>query len=235
MSTSKKEAAEIAKAEAEARAADAIAKLHAINAEKVAQEARWAGLQADTQALIYADAARQDAEAAASNERNHVYHFLSDVNTGSAVRCIQKLTTWSRIDPGCDIEIVFTSPGGSIIDGFALFDHIQTIRRAGHRVTTSALGMAASMAGVLLQAGDHRVMSRESWLLIHEASFGAGGSFGDVEDTVEWVRRMQDRILDIFAERSTMTKRQLKAKWTRRDWWISADEALAAGFIDEVR
>jgi ATP-dependent protease ClpP protease subunit len=95
--------------------------------------------------------------------------------------------------------------------------------------------MAASMAGILLQAGHQRIMGRESWLMIHEASFSASGKTGDVEDTVEWVKAMQERILNIFATRSKMTKSALKRKWTRKNWWISSDEALKLGFVDEIR
>jgi len=71
----------------------------------------------------------------------------------------------------------------------ALYDYVRGLRRQGHHVTTSSLGYAASMAGILLQVGDKRIMGAESWLLIHEGSFGAVGSVGQVEDTVEWSRR----------------------------------------------
>jgi ATP-dependent protease ClpP protease subunit len=91
------------------------------------------------------------------------------------------------------------------------------------------------MAGILLQAGDVRIMGKESWLLIHQVSFGASGSFGEVEDTTKWVDRIQDRVLDIFASRSKMSKAQIKRKWNRTDWWISSDEALKLGFVDETR
>jgi ATP-dependent protease ClpP protease subunit len=95
--------------------------------------------------------------------------------------------------------------------------------------------MAASMAGILLQAGDTRVMAKESWLMIHEASFGASGKIGDVEDTVEWVKMVQERILSIFSERSGLTKAFLKKNWQRKNWWISSDYALKLNLIDEVR
>lgn len=169
------------------------------------------------------------------NRWNHVYLFDQPVRPDSAKACMDQLTVWERTEPGCALEIRFLSPGGSIIDGMALYDYIQRLRRAGHKVTTVAYGMAASMAGILLQAGDVRIMTKESWLLIHEASFVAGGSMGNVEDTVEWVKKIQQRILAIFAERSHLTKRQVEARWKRKDWWLSSDEALALGLVDEVR
>lgn len=233
------EAATLAKLEAEARAA----MLHAeAEAEKHRAEGRKAAAEAEEVELRLTKA-RHDAdreeekrrEELAAHKYHHVYLFKGAVDSQSAAKCMDQLTAWMRNDPGCDIEIVFNSPGGSVVDGMALWDHIQFVRSAGHRVTTSTVGMAASMAGILLQAGDQRVMGRESWLLIHEASFGASGSFGDVEDTVEWVRKVQDRILSIFAARSNMSKSAIKRKWHRKDWWISSDEALKLGFVDAVR
>jgi ATP-dependent protease ClpP protease subunit len=148
---------------------------------------------------------------------------------------INRLTEWDRLYPKEPIQIVFTSGGGSVVDGMALFDFILGLRKAGHRVTTSTLGMAASMAGILLQAGDVRTMGKEAWLMIHEASFRTEGKIGEVEDTVEWIKKVQERVLDIFASRSIMPRAEIKEKWLRRDWWIDSDSALQHGFVDSIR
>jgi len=171
----------------------------------------------------------------ADNVHHRIYLFSGAVAESSVKSCIRQLTEWHRLFPGESMELVFTSPGGSIIDGLALYDYIQSLRRAGHHITTSTLGMAASMAGILLQAGDIRVMSPEAWLLIHEAAFGTSGKIGEVEDTVTWVKKIQERILTIFVSRSHMTRAQIKNKWLRKDWWIDSDEALKLGLIDEIR
>ena len=67
-----------------------------------------------------------------SDEENHLYRFSKEVGSNSVTSCMSKLTQWHRQDPECDIEIVFSSPGGSIIDGFELFDfclqaHLKTL------------------------------------------------------------------------------------------------------------
>ena len=179
------------------------------------------------------------------NKYFHFYSFNDQVSGTSVKSCIDQLTKWMRLEPGCDIEIQFNSPGGEVIAGLALFDFIQTVRSAGHHVTTSTIGYAASMAGVLLQAGDHRVMGAESWLMLHEASFGSQGKTSEVEDRVEWIKRVQDRFLNIFADRcknaptatatKRLTKAQIKKRWERTDFWVSSDEALEFGLIDEIR
>ena len=133
------------------------------------------------------------------------------------------------------MEIVFSSPGGSIIDGFELFDFIQDLRTSGHKIITGSLGMAASMAGILLQAGDHRWIGHQCWLMIHRAAFGAIGKTYEIEDEVKLVKRIEGRIVDIFTKRSKLTRLKIKRNWDRKDWWIDADECLTMGLVDEIR
>ena len=133
------------------------------------------------------------------------------------------------------MEIIFSSPGGSIIDGFELFDHIQQLRNEGHHITTGTLGYAASMAGILLQAGDTRWVGQQAWLMIHRAAFGAYGKTFEIEDEVKFIKRIEERILDIFTSRSKLTTNKIKRNWDRKDWWISADESIDLGLVDEVR
>lgn len=214
--------------------AEAAAENHRAEAELHRANTRSADLYNEREAIITAKAKRSEAEELAANKFHHVYNFGSVVNDSSVNGCIDQLTKWTRIDGAVDIEIVFNSPGGSIIDGFALFDYIQMLRRKGHHITTTTLGMAASMAGVLLQAGDVRRMGAEAVILIHEASFGAMGKTGEVEDTMELVKKLQKRIVKIFASRSKMSVREIERRWKRKDWWITSDEALKLGLVDEV-
>jgi ATP-dependent Clp protease protease subunit len=150
--------------------------------------------------------------------------------------CIQTLTKWSRYDPECAITIVFTSPGGEVVAGMALFDFLNELRGKGHFLTGITRGYAASMAGILMQAFDRRIIGAQSWVLIHEISGGIMGDFGEMEDRLEWVRRVQDRILDVFAERSNgkKTRKDFAKAWSRKDFWLSADDCIAWGVCDEI-
>lgn len=227
---------EDAKAAAEAKAADALARKHDAEAILFEAEARKAVAEAEGAELQYEAARDTWAEMHATDEYHRVYRFGESVSSGSVAKCMQTLARWVRLSDGpIDIELIFNSPGGSAVDGMALWDFLKSLQRDGHRITTVCRGMAASMAGILLQAGDVRVMGAESYLLIHEVSFGAGGKIGEVEDTTEFVNKMMDRIVAIFAQRSNMTARQIKARWKRKDWWMDSTEALALGFCDEVR
>lgn len=221
--------------------------VHEANAEKAqaeAEQARAAARLADLQAQqvrieldesdmrLTREYYKRDKELA-GDEYHHVYRFLGDVGSASVKACIEQLQMWDRLDPKCDITIVFHSPGGDVVAGMALWDFLTEIKER-HHLTTVARGYAASMAGILLQAGHVRQMGKEAWLLIHEASFGVMGSMGEVEDRVDWVRKVQGRILDIFTERSKLSRLQIRKRWARRDWWISSDEALKWGFVDEI-
>lgn len=206
----------------------------AAETRKALAEAQAAEADAEQAAMRLRKAEEDERARLADDDHNRLYRFSGAVSEGSVKACVSKLVQWHRLDPDCGISIVLDSPGGSIIDGFHLFDTILWLREKGHKVTTIGQGMAASMAGVLLQAGDHRVMTRQATLLIHEASFAALGSFGQVEDQVKFVEKLQDRILTIFADRSNLSKAQIRNRWKRRNWWMLADEALKLGFVDAV-
>lgn len=178
---------------------------------------------------------RTDRTFAADAHEHHRYTLWGVVNAVTCATAISHLDQWSREAPGCDITLVINSPGGNVIDGLALYDYLQQLRHDGHKLTTVTVGMAASMGGVLLQAGDVRVASRNSVILIHEVATGASGKMTDLEDEIEFTKRLQSKLVEILAERSTMTKRQIETRWKRRDWWLDAEDALAKGFVDEIR
>jgi len=163
-----------------------------------------------------------------------VYTFYDAVNGESVKTALAELGKWHRRFPGRPLTIILNSPGGSVIAGLALFDYIRHLRAGGHYVTVVALGYAASMGGILLQAGDRRVVGREAMLLIHEVSSGTQGKVSDMEDDVRYTGRLWDKLAKILSERSHLTHRQIKARAKRVDWWLDASEAVKLGFADEI-
>lgn len=229
-----------AKADAErarARQADA-------EAEKALAEARESELRSEEQQLNLEQKRietsvfnRLHKKELASDENHRVYRFGDAVSSASVKSCQRQLMTWHRVDPGCDIEIVFNSPGGSVIDGVALYDTIRQLSRQGHKITTGSLGYAASMAGILLQAGDHRWIGAESILMIHEISAGATGKIGEIKDSVKFYDMLSERVVNIFVNRcgGKTTREAFIEAWARQDWWLDSDASLAHGFVDEIR
>lgn len=245
-----KAAAEISRAEAEAQK-------FAAERDKALIEVTLFKQNAEAGRINLDQMVRQEKAALATDLFHQTYFFDQEVNDRSINACKERITYWSRTQPGCDIEIVFSSPGGSVFDGLVLYDFIQILKRPGvfadgtprpaHRITTGALGMAASMAGILLQAGNTRYIGKEAWLLIHEISSLAWGKSSAIEDEVEFLKRIQTRVINIFLDNQKkaidagtchvkpMTAAQFEKMWKRKDWWLDSDNAMKLGFVDEVR
>ncbi len=195
---------------------------------------RKAQAEADSAEIEAARDRRMEADTLASLNHSQIYHFFEPVTYGGVEDAINWIGMWSRRNPGSDIRIVFNSPGGSTFAGFALFDFLRDLSDKGHKVTTEVRGFAASMGSILLQAGDERVVGKNAHIMIHEVSAMGIGKASELEDTVELVKRMQDKALDIYTDRSTMTKNQISRKWKRKDWWLDAEEAVKLGFADRI-
>lgn len=176
----------------------------------------------------------------ADDLKNYTYPFYGNVDTASVSKCITQLNLWRRRfkdNPDKpEVTVILKSGGGSVVAGMALFDHITTMKREGWHFTTVARGMAASMAGILLQAGTTRLVGDQAYVLIHEIQSGAIGTMGEIEDEVEFLHMIQERILDIFAARAhgKITKATLRRKWRRRNWWLNANECVKLGIADDV-
>lgn len=228
--------------EAEAAKLRAEAEQLTAQAAKEREEQRRLTAAADSSEIDLLVKRRQLQINEADNDFHRIYRFGTSVDEKSAAACMSTCDVWRRIYPGEPITIIFTSPGGSVVAGMALWDYFHELRTSGTHLTTKAEGMAASMAGILLQAGDKRVMGKESYLLIHEVQAGMMGSYGELEDRMKWLEKVQQRILDIFAERAsaktgTEFKRMRKLfeqNWRRTDWWLDSTDALRLGLIDEV-
>lgn len=202
--------------------------------ELLQQQIRRESLEADLVQLRIKEEERLNAKVDASDDAVRNYFFLAPIAPSSVHKCISTLNHWSRRDPGEPITIVLDSPGGSVIDGLHLFDFLLEIKRRGHHLTIITRGYAASMGGIILQAADHRVLGRYAWMLIHEISSGAVGKASEMEDELKLVKRLQEQAIEILAERSTLTERQIVTRWKRKDWWLDSAEALKLGFCDVV-
>ena len=206
-------------------------------AEHAEAEAQIARAQAVAAEIGQRDLERKEQDYLAGNKFHKIYAFNDVVGGSSVGACISQLNIWSRTDPGCDIEVIFNSPGGAVIDGMALYDYFQSLRNKTppHKLTTVTFGMAASMAGILLQAGDVRVIGKESYVLIHEISTMAVGKIGELEDVVEFCKMIQKRVIGIFATRSNKPKSYFEKNWRRKDWWLTSEDCLKIGIVDEIR
>ena len=163
-----------------------------------------------------------------------VYTFFESVNERSVTECIETLSRWSRLAPKANITLILNTPGGLVKEGLALFDYLSILKLAGHYLTVVALGRAASMGSILLQAGDRRLISPNAFVLLHEVSAGTSGKVSEMEDSVEFTARLQDKLLTILASKSKLSVRQIKTRWKKTDYWLDAEETVAAGLADGI-
>lgn len=204
--------------------------------EKYLREAEYISAQTEHERIL-TDLARLDYERASKermrNDNNRVLDFTREVSRSYVEETIQTLHSWRRTssDP---IVIRLSSPGGSVIDGLALYDTIKSLSAEGIKITTVALGWAASMAAVLLQAGNERVVGNNAYILIHEVSSAAIGKLSEIEDEAKFTKKLNDRLFDILAERATVKRSTIAKHAKRRDWWLSAEECLRFGFADRI-
>jgi ATP-dependent Clp protease protease subunit len=135
-------------------------------------------------------------------------------------------------DPKRDINVYINSPGGSVTAGLAIYDTMQFVTCD---VATYCVGIAASMAAVLLTAGTKgkRYALPNSDIMIHQVSGGAQGTASDVERTVEYMFKLKKRLIGILAHHTGKSEEQIQTD-SDRDYWITAQQAKDYGLVDEV-
>lgn len=177
---------------------------------------------------------RQERNTKSKSSEARVYHFVDQVSTNTVKSAIGTLNEWV-LRSSEPITVVFNSPGGGVFPGLALYDAIKAIRHRDHvKVDTVTLGMAASMGGVLFQAGETRTIGENSYILIHEVSDLAIGTTSELEDELKLTKRLQARLLGILSERSSMSKTSIEKKWKKFDWWLDSAESVELGFADVI-
>lgn len=135
-------------------------------------------------------------------------------------------------DSGRDISIYLNSPGGSVYAGLGIYDTMQFI---SSDVCTICTGMAASMAAVLLVAGEKgkRSALTHSRVMIHQPMGGAQGQASDIEITAREIQKLKKELYTIIAEHSGNPYKRIE-KDSDRDYWMTAQEALDYGMIDKL-
>ena len=135
-------------------------------------------------------------------------------------------------DPDQDIMLYINSPGGSVSAGMAIYD---TMRYLKCEVSTLCIGMAASMGAFLLMAGEKgkRLALPNSEVMIHQPSGGAQGQATDVRIQAEWLLKTKQKMNALMAD-MTGKPIEILEQDVERDHFMSAEEALAYGIIDEI-
>ena len=137
-----------------------------------------------------------------------------------------------QLEPDRDILIYLNTPGGSVYAGLGIYDTMQYI---SCDISTICTGMAASMGAVLLCAGANgkRSALKHSRVMIHQPLGGTSGQASDIEITAKEIQKLKKELYEIIASHSGQSYKQVW-KDGDRDFWMTSDEALKYGMIDEV-
>lgn len=145
---------------------------------------------------------------------------------------IAQLLFLENEDSKKDINMYIHSPGGVVSSGLAIYDTMQFIKP---NVSTICLGMAASMASVLLAGGEKgkRFILPNAEVMIHQVMGGAEGQASDIEISARHILKLKERLNGILANHTGKSINQVE-KDSDRDYYMSANEALEYGIVDQI-
>ena len=164
--------------------------------------------------------------------KDRIVFVTGEIDDTMANLVIAQLLFLESEDPDKDIHLYINSPGGSVSAGLAIYDTMQYIKPD---VSTICMGMAASMASVLLAAGapGKRFALPYSRVMIHQPLGGVQGQASEIEITARESLRLRDEMNGILASHTGQTKEKI-AQDTDRDNYMSSQQAKEYGLIDEV-
>ena len=164
--------------------------------------------------------------------KDRIIFIGSPIDDNVASLVVAQLLFLDAEDSEKDINLYINSPGGSVTAGMAIFDTMNYIKAD---VSTICVGMAASMGALLLSAGakGKRYALPNAEVMIHQPLGGTSGQATDVVIHAEWLKKTKDKLNKILSE-NTGKKLSIVEKDTERDNFMSAEEAVKYGIIDEV-
>jgi ATP-dependent Clp protease protease subunit len=163
---------------------------------------------------------------------NRILFMVGEINYGMSMEVIMKLLHLDNSKPGADISMYINSPGGSVDDTMAIYD---TMRFIGSPVSTYCIGRAQSGAAVILAAGAEgkRHSLPHAKVMLHQPWGGVTGQASDIKIQAEQICKAKAMINKILAKHTGQPAEKI-AEETERDNYMTAEEALAYGLIDEV-
>ena len=163
---------------------------------------------------------------------DRIIMLCDEVNDTTASLVVAQLLFLEGQDPDKDIQLYINSPGGSVTAGMAIYDTMNYVKCD---VSTTCIGMAASMGAFLLSSGakGKRIALPNAEIMIHQPLGGAKGQATDIKIHAEWILKIKDRLNRLMSEQTGQPLSVIEHD-TERDNFMSADEAMQYGLIDKV-
>ncbi|MEA4852804.1 MAG: ATP-dependent Clp endopeptidase proteolytic subunit ClpP [Christensenella sp.] len=164
--------------------------------------------------------------------KDRIVFLTGEIDDAVADLVVAQLIFLEAEDPDKDIYLYINSPGGSITSGMAIYDTMQYIKCD---ICTICIGMAASMGAFLMTAGTKgkRKALPNSEIMIHQPLGGAQGQATDIAIHAQRILDIKEKMNRILSERTGQTLEKIQND-VERDYFMTADEALAYGIVDEI-
>jgi ATP-dependent Clp protease protease subunit len=163
---------------------------------------------------------------------DRIVMLYDEVNSTTASLIVAQFLYLEGQDSSKDINFYINSPGGSVTDGFAIYDTMKYIKCD---VRTISMGLSASMGAFLLAAGTKgkRIALPNSEILIHQPLGGVKGQASDIKIHADWIIKTREKLNNLLAEFTGQTVEKI-AKDTERDNIMSAQDAMQYGLVDKI-
>lgn len=132
-----------------------------------------------------------------------------------------------------EIEVQINSPGGSVFDGIAIYNMLRGVSASGKKITMKVMGVAASIASVILLAGDKIVMPSNSMVMVHSPSGGVFGTADEMRALADVLDKVKTSLVATYVTRTGLSEAEV-LDMLSTDTWLTAAEAKDKGFADEV-
>ncbi len=165
------------------------------------------------------------------NMEHGIVHLVGEITDEMAASIMAQCFVLQ--EQGKNIKLYINSPGGSVSAGLAIYDTMRLLMREGVRVTTVCVGMAASMAAVILSGGYERAILPHAEVMIHQPSGGASGKASDILNAADHIRSRHQVLTKILSDNTERPEEEV-ASDMEFDCWMTAEEALSYNIVDYI-
>lgn len=137
---------------------------------------------------------------------------------------------FNEIKNSASIEVYINSPGGSLVDGLAIYNILSSVR---NKLTTINVGLAASISSIIFLAGETRIGYENSFYMIHNPSAYTYGGSDDLRRDADLLDQMKRQLVQIYKSYSTLSEEEIE-KFMDDETWLNGNDAMKYGFVTEV-
>lgn len=157
-------------------------------------------------------------------------HISGEIGFDNTPTSVKEQIDSLNLQPKDTLRVILNSEGGSVFDGFEIYNHLKAL---SNEITTEVRGMAASIASLIMLAGDTIEIGQAATVMIHRSMTMAMGNSEDIEKQVNVLNTIDSILIDIFSARMGIDKEEAEEKLSE-ETWFTGEEAVEAGLADKL-